>query len=31
MNCDPANGDGHYFVKVNGVWTCCKSGCGATR
>jgi hypothetical protein len=29
MNCDPANGDGHYFVCRNGKWTCCK--CGAPR
>lgn len=34
MNCDPANGDGHCFVKSNvdpAVWVCCKSDCGATE
>ncbi|EFL12745.1 predicted protein [Streptomyces sp. AA4] len=34
LRCDPANGDGHYFVKSNvdpTVWVCCKDGCGATQ
>lgn len=31
MHCDPANGDGHYFVRVNGKWVCVKDGCGATQ
>jgi len=29
MNCDPAAGDGHYFVRRNGRWVCCK--CGTTQ
>jgi hypothetical protein len=29
MNCDPATGDGHYYVKQNGRWVCCK--CGSPR
>lgn len=24
--CDPAAGDGHYFVSVMGMWVCCKCG-----
>lgn len=33
MNCDPASGDGHYFVKnpVTGQWVCVKAGCGAMQ
>lgn len=26
MNCNPAAGDGHYYVKQNGRWVCCKCG-----
>lgn len=27
--CDPAAGDGHYFVWIVGTWLCCKCGAPA--